>query len=316
MDISYLLLLQNFRESTNNFLSPFMLWISEFDVGFWPIAMISMVFWVFDRKAGKRLFAGFGLGILTNGFLKLAFRITRPWLRDDRVLPYGDSKVTATGYSFPSGHSTFATGIFGGIAWWQRKRNKVLAGIMFATMLIVLFSRNYLGVHTPQDVLVGALATMLMMYIANLIENWTDKDIKRDWVVMAVGLVVCVALLLFYNTINIEAVYDAAGNLMVDPIKMKADSFEGIGFISAFVICRFFERRYFHFDEEMEIKNRFIVGVFALIPLYLWKNNIMSILEPVSRALGRFATFAGIIIYVMIIVPAVMSWIKLPKWME
>ena len=64
---------------------------------------------MFDRAAGKRILAGFSLGLFLNGFLELLCCFYRPWIRDSRVFPYGDSKVTATGYSFPSGHSTFAT---------------------------------------------------------------------------------------------------------------------------------------------------------------------------------------------------------------
>lgn len=313
MDIEYLLLLQNFRESTNNFFSPFLIWMSDFAVDFWPVAMACMIFWSLDRKAGKRILAGFGLGILANGFLKLFFRITRPWLRDKRILPYGDSKITATGYSFPSGHSTFATSLFGGMAWWQRKRNKIFAAVLLAAMLLTLFSRNYLGVHTPQDVLVGTLTTILMMYLANLIEDWTDKNEKRDIIVMIVGLIVCVVLVIYYQSIQIDALYDEAGTLIVNPAELKADSFEGIGFISTFVVCRFFERRYFDFDTRLPKKDRFIIGVFALIPLYIWVNNIMEICAPVSRSLGRFSTLAGVVVYSMIIVPLIMQKNKLPE---
>lgn len=310
MDIQYLLFLQNFREATHNALSPLMMWISNFAVRFWPIAFACMVYWVFDRKAGKRILAGFGLGILATGFLKLTFRITRPWMRDARVLPYGDSKVTATGYSFPSGHATFATGLFGGIGWWQRKRNAIFAAVFFFLMILTMFSRNYLGVHTPQDVLVGMVTTILMMIVAGKIEDWTDKNIKRDWIVMIAGLLICGALILYYSSINIKEVYDAAGTLVVDPKIMKADSFEGIGAISAFVVCRFLERRLFDFDTKMSKRNRFLISVVALVPLYLWCTNIMSICTPFSRALGRYLTNSGIIVYAMIFVPMIMCGIQ------
>ena len=109
MDIDYLLLLQRFHEATGNALSPLMLQVSDLAIGFIPIAAMCLVYWVFDRAAGKRILAGFSLGLFLNGFLKLLCCVYRPWIRDSRVLPYGDSKVTATGHSFPSGHSTFAT---------------------------------------------------------------------------------------------------------------------------------------------------------------------------------------------------------------
>jgi len=313
MDIEYLLFLQNLRESTHDFFSPILLWFTKFAVGFWPIAIVAMIYWVFDRNAGKRILLGFGLGVLCNGFLKLIFQITRPWLRDPRVLPFGDSKVSATGFSFPSGHSTFATSLFGGTALWLRKRNVALAIVMLFLMLLTLFSRNYLGVHTPQDVIVGSFSTCLMMFVACKIEDWTDKNPKRDLYVLIGGLILCLAAWIFYTSIHIEAVYDEAGLLVVDPPKMVADSYEGIGVISALIICRFCERRCFHFDTEKSWKDRIIIGTFALIPLFFLKTELFELIYPINHSLGKFISFSSIIVYIMIIVPFIMSKIQIKK---
>lgn len=314
MDIQYLLFLQNLRESTNDLFSPFLIGMTNIAVGFWPIAMVCMVYWVFDRKAGKRLLGGFEFGILANGLLKLTFRVARPWLRDERILPYGDSKISATGYSFPSGHSTYATALFGGLAWWQRKQNKILMALFLAATFLILFSRNYLGVHTPQDVIVGMITTIIMMYLVNSIENWTDRDPKRDLIVMAVGIVICIGCAFYYQSIEIAELYDSAGTLVIDPAHMKADSFEGIGGISTFVVCRYFERRYFDFDTKSGIRERFIMGILALIPLYYWDNVIYYICGIYSRAFGLFTRQSGIIIYTMIIVPFIMKKISNHKF--
>ncbi|MFR6582359.1 MAG: phosphatase PAP2 family protein [Ruminococcus sp.] len=66
------------------------------------------------------------------------------------MLPYGDSKTAATGYSFPSGHTTRATAMFGGSGlWFMEKKHSVVAGLLFVLVFLTMFSRNYLGVHTP-----------------------------------------------------------------------------------------------------------------------------------------------------------------------
>lgn len=315
MDIDYLLFLQTFRETTGAFLAPFLSWMSKFAVSFWPIAMMCMVYWVFDRKAGKRILAGFGSGLLANGFLKLVFCVYRPWIRDARIEPYGDSKVAATGYSFPSGHTTWATSLFGGIGLWARRRKRLLtACVLFAMMLLTMFSRNYLGVHTPQDVLVGFAATALMMALAARIENWTDEKPSRDLIVMAAGLALCAALAVFYELKPYPLTYLDDGSLLVDPARMKADSYEGLGFISAFVICRYFERRKFQFDEKLAWKDRFIIGVVALIPLYLWGVVCNSyLMAHVSRAFARFVGQAGVVVYTMLLTPWAMSRLRIPE---
>lgn len=309
MDINYLLLLQNLREHTESFLAPVMDWFTKMSISFWPLAVMLMIYWAFDRKAGRRMFAGMSLAYFMNGFLKLTCCVYRPWIRDARVMPYGDSKVAATGYSFPSGHSTAATARYGSIGMWFRKRNKLIAAVMFVTIAITMFSRNYLGVHTPQDVLVGFAATVVMLILGNLIENWSDKDAKkRDTIILVAGLVLTVAAIFYYEFKPYPLDYLSDGKLLVDPKKMIPDSFEGLGFVSAYVVCRIFERKGFNFDEVMEWKERFFIGVLALIPLMWWDSHIVNICVSLgSKVAGKYLWSAGIVVYTMIVVPFIMK---------
>ncbi len=309
MDIQYLLFLQNLRQYTEGFLAPIMDWLTKLAVSFWPMTIIFLIYWAFDRKAGRRMLAGISLGYFMNGFLKLTFCVYRPWIRDSRIVPYGDSKVAATGYSFPSGHSTAATARYGSIGMWFRKHNKAIAAVMFAMIALTMFSRNYLGVHTPQDVLVGFGSTALMLVLGNAIENWSDKDsAKRDRIILAAGLALVVAALLYYELKSYPMDYQADGSLLVDYQKMIPDSFEGLGFVSAYAICRIFERRGFAFDELMDWRDRFFIGVIALIPYIWWDNHIISLCTSLgSKLAGKFLWPAGTVVYVMIIVPYIMK---------
>lgn len=318
MDIDYLLLLQNLRAMTESWLAPIMSWFTKFSVSFFPLAVIFLVYWVVDRNVGKRMIAGVVCGRLLNGILKLTFCVYRPWIRDARVLPYGDSKVAATGYSFPSGHSTCATSYYGSIAIWLRKKYKVIAAIMVAMILITMFSRNYLGVHTPQDVVVGFFATFLMLLLAYAIENWSDKDAdKRDVIILIGGIVLCVAAILYYVYKPYPMDYDAEGKLIVDPMKMLPDSFEGIGYVFAFVVCRYFERRGYDFESELDWKSRFVIAIVALVPMMWWDKHIVKIFTSFDlRFLGKFLENAGYIFYAMLFVPFVMKCAAKSKFLE
>lgn len=309
MDIDYLLLLQNFRNGIGSFLAPFLMWVSDFAVSFWPLAMAFMLYWVLDRKSGRKILFGYCLGSLMNGFLKLTFCVYRPWVRDSRVLPYGDSKVSATGYSFPSGHTTVATDTIGNMGVWLKKHGKkVLAIIFWLFLLCVMFSRNYLGVHTPQDVIVGFVSTVLMVLLANKIEDWTEKDNKRDKIVLIAGIVICVALALYYEFKSYPLAYLDDGSLLVDPNKMKGDSYQGIGLIISYVICRYFEKRGFDFENNLDYRDRFIIGTFALIPLYVWVNSISPLLISLTgRSIGQFIQYSAFMLYGLIIIPKVMK---------
>ena len=318
MDIDYLLLLQAFRNGVGAFLASFMLWISKFVCGYWVIAMIAMLYWVLDKKAGKRILAGFTLGLLANGFLKLTFCIYRPWIRDDRILPYGDSKLTATGYSFPSGHSTWATAGFENIGLWFRKHgHKVISTIFFIGVATVMFSRNYLGVHTPQDVIVGFLATNLMIFCANKIEDWSDKDTSRDKIILISGIILCIALALYYVYKPYPLTYLEDGSLLVDPKTMLADSCEGLGLLFGYSISRCIERKGFDFEAEMDKKDRFIVGVFALIPLYIWFVDIRPALAGlIGKNITYFIIFCGIELYILVLVPRVMKYVNVKYFVK
>ena len=309
MDIQYLLFLQNLRQYTEGYLAPIMDWVTKLAVSFWPMTIIFLIYWAFDRKAGRRMFAGMSLGYFMNGFLKLTFCVYRPWIRDSRIIPYGDSKVAATGYSFPSGHSAAATMKYGSIGMWFRKYNEAITAVMFVMIALTMFSRNYLGVHTPQDVLVGFASTALMLYCGNVIERWSDRDSgKRDRIILTAGLVLVVAAFFYYRLKPYPMDYQADGSLLVDYRKMMPDSFEGLGFVASYVICRIFERKGFAFDALMDWKERFFIGVIALIPYIWWDSHIISLCTSLgSKAAGKFLWSAGTMVYVMLVVPYVMK---------
>ena len=124
-----------------------------------------LFFWCFDKKRGYYLlFTGFA-GIVSIQFLKMIFRIPRPWVLDPAFPIVESARAEATGYSFPSGHTQCATALYGGVARSSKTRWVQLGGV--GIVLAVAFSRMYLGVHTPKDVLVSlgiGAAWILLIY--------------------------------------------------------------------------------------------------------------------------------------------------------
>ena len=152
--MEYLLLLQNFREITGHCLDDFFLNITKCGEVAIPIILLSFVYWCVNKHTGIYMAWNLGLGLFCNQFLKLTACIYRPWIIDNRIKPLGDAVKMATGYSFPSGHTAISAAVWGGlgIKTWTKK---YLSLIFILIALLVAFSRNYIGVHTPQDVIVS-----------------------------------------------------------------------------------------------------------------------------------------------------------------
>lgn len=82
-----------------------------------------------------------------NQFLKLLFRIPRPWVRDPDFTIVESARAQATGYSFPSGHTQNAVATFGGIA--RSTRRPWVRWTCVAVLLAVSFPVSIWGCIRP-----------------------------------------------------------------------------------------------------------------------------------------------------------------------
>ena len=120
------------------------------------------VFWCVNKRQGYYMMTVGFTGIVLSQAMKLIFRVPRPWVRDPGFTIVESARSGATGYSFPSGHTQNAVNVFGTTARWTNKR--WLRWVCIALIALIAFSRMYLGVHTPADVItalvMGAVLTL------------------------------------------------------------------------------------------------------------------------------------------------------------
>ena len=176
--MDFLYLLENIRVPVLNEIMLLITRLGE-ETAFLVAALI--VFWCVDKYKGYYVMTVGFIGTMANQFLKLACRVPRPWVLDENFTILEQAKEAAAGYSFPSGHSQSAVGTFGSIAAFTNKR--WMKWICIIICVLVPFSRMYIGVHTPADVLVGAgMACVLVWFLRKpMLEN---RDIVMKFLIL------------------------------------------------------------------------------------------------------------------------------------
>ena len=174
-------------------LNEFMLAVTHLgaEVAFLVVALI--LFWCVDKRRGYYILSVGFLGTIGNQFMKLWFRILRPWYLDPTLQPLEQALDGAEGFSFPSGHTQNAVGTFGGIAYTAK--HKLVRIICIALAILVPFSRMYVGVHTPWDVGVAAVMAVVLIFVVRPLVM--SKNGKYFPILMCVMTVLAVAYLCF-----------------------------------------------------------------------------------------------------------------------
>ncbi|WP_300278159.1 phosphatase PAP2 family protein [Peptacetobacter sp.] len=232
----------------------------------------SIIYWCIDKRAGQRMLYSLTGNIALNGAIKDYFKIERP------IGKYGLKSMrveTATGYSFPSGHTQTATTFWTSIViLFKKKWLKILAVLMVTGAGL---SRLYLAVHWPLDVILGFILGILFTIF--LIKILDRAEISGKYTEMFLLLI----------------------PFAIMAIILKSNEYvKFFALIFGFTVGYFLEKEYISFDtiniknlnkKEIIIKSsiRFIVGILSLALVYIvpkfilyniyLKNNISMIID-------------------------------------
>lgn len=277
----------------NKFLNIVFYLISQLGGSLILIGVLGIIYWCFDKEKGEKIGYAVLTSICINGIIKTIFNFKRPFQYDGKEhlqklksSPLSDS---ATGSSFPSGHSQNTGSLYGSIGLYFRK--KPIFFIVIILMILIPISRLYLGVHFPSDVIIGLLLGTLVAIISYFLLNKTK--ISKNYIYIATIIIIFPFVFLK----NIE--HDFA---------------RGYGLLIGFILGTIVENKFIKFKNDVPIIKkilRVLIGMLIVGGTYviigLIPDNISHI------------TFVAIILHALIsfvaigIVPFMFKSVKNPN---
>lgn len=256
-----------------------------------------VMFWCTEkRKAYYLMTVGF-VGTIANQFLKIACQVPRPWIKDPNFTIVEAARADAGGYSFPSGHSQTAVGTYGAIA--MTARNKWLRVLSITAAVIVPVTRMYLGVHTPQDVLVGAgMAIALLVLLKPVFDEPTGKRLPGLFVgmtVLAVAYLAYTELFPFPADIDPENLYSARKN-----------AYTLLGAMGGMTVVFFYDRKTAGFQTDGVWYAQLLKVLGGICVVLLVKEGLKA---PLDGVFGGHL-FARSVRYFLVVLAAGILWPK------
>lgn len=261
----------------NPFLDAVMQFFTYFGEELLFIVLALTVFWCVDKREGYYLlFVGF-FGTILNQFLKLLCRIPRPWVKDPDFQPVNSAVGSATGYSFPSGHTQNVTGTLGGIARWSNRTG--LRVLCVAVLLLTAFSRMYLGVHTPLDVGVSLAIGILLVFVFYPVVRKAAEKPKYMATLLSIMVALSFTFVLYANLWAPAAQgAEALGNLR----EGRKNSYSLFGALLGFCVAYPLERRFIRFEEKAVWWVQILKVVGGLIGLLAIKEGLKLLFHVVG----------------------------------
>lgn len=282
-------------------LNEFMLTVTELggEMAFLVVALI--VFWCCDKRHGYYVLAVGFFGTLANQFLKITCRIPRPWVLDPEFTILEEAREAATGYSFPSGHSSNAVGTFGAVAAGVKARWLKIACIVIAVLVPV--SRMYVGVHTPADVLVGSGMALALVFLMRPVVY--GKDGKNIPAMLGVGIGLSVAYLLYVELFPFPADVDVAN--LESAVK---NGYTMLGALSGMIIVYYVDENKLNFPVKAVWWAQVLKVVIGLVLALAVKEGLKAPLDWIfsGHMMARGVRYFLLVIVAGIVWPLTFRW--------
>ena len=222
-------------------LDTLMAWITQCGGELVFMAVAITIFWCVSKTCGYYMLTVGFTGTILNQFLKLAFRIPRPWVGDPNFTIVESARAEATGYSFPSGHTQNVFASFGcGMRWTKQTWLRVVCAVI---VVLTALSRMYLGVHTPLDVGVSFVIGLALVFALYPLFARIDARPNAMYWVFGAMIVLNLAYLLYAELWPFPADVDA-----VNLAEGRKNAYTLLGAVLGMTGAYGIDRKYVRFD--------------------------------------------------------------------
>lgn len=255
------------------------------------IVLAVIVLYCFSKRSGYKFLFMFLTGTLINQALKFIFMIPRPWVIDPDFEIVESARSAATGWSFPSGHTQSAVMAYGGIA--NESKKKWAYFVAAALIVLIGFSRMYLGVHTCLDVVVALITGIFSIALAEILFKIFEDRPAFPSVIMGIASALALGFLIVV--------------MVTDKSELRDDNFGTAAMIfglSFGVFCgSIIERRFVNFETKavwwVQII-KVVLGVAIILGLRIGLKPLFKLIydSPIMNAPRYFLmTFVGVAVY-------------------
>ncbi|MDY0276890.1 MAG: phosphatase PAP2 family protein [Acholeplasma sp.] len=171
IDINIIKWIQN--NLRNNVLDYLLYGITQLGDVYIFILLLAILYWTVNKRFAYKFFFTFMVSAGINNAIKVLVARERPYKIDGIESIISDT----SGYSFPSGHSQAVAVGFYGLMDEYGKNSRMLRYLLIAILILVPFSRMYLGQHFLTDVLIGVVLGIALAYLLfKLFDLMKDKE--------------------------------------------------------------------------------------------------------------------------------------------
>lgn len=214
-------ILQYLEAIRTDFLTAMMVVITMMSESLFLVSILAILYWCVNKVKSIRLAFIVLFSSVINGVIKTIVQMPRPFEKGI-VTPL--RVETATGSSFPSGHTQSAASFWGGSSLVLKSRpSLVMAAFMIG---LTALSRLYLGVHWPMDVMGGILFGLLSIFMANHIVD--EKAIVNRNHILAISIVALLGMMMPIEKDLAKAIASLWGMLCGLYVEQKHIQFEPI----------------------------------------------------------------------------------------